>query len=60
MKLDDVIASHLRDTLEIAGGKVEGPGGAAELLAVKPSTLRQRMKKLGVPFGRNARPPAAG
>ncbi|MGH8580581.1 MAG: helix-turn-helix domain-containing protein [Gammaproteobacteria bacterium] len=30
---------------------VEGPHGAAAILGVKPSTLRYRMKKLGVGRG---------
>jgi len=34
--------------LEQAGGKVAGPGGAAELLGVKPTTLAYRIKALGV------------
>lgn len=40
--------------LKKAGGKVEGPGGAAELLGLNPRTLRCRMRKLNVPFGRAA------
>jgi DNA-binding NtrC family response regulator len=27
---------------------VEGPGGAAELLNLHPSTLRSKMRKLGI------------
>jgi transcriptional regulator with GAF, ATPase, and Fis domain len=33
---------------------VEGDKGAAKVLAMHPSTLRKRMKKLNIPFGRNA------
>ena len=55
LKLDDVMARHIRRVLEMAGGRVEGERGAAQLLAVKPGTLRQRMRKLGIPFGRNAK-----
>jgi formate hydrogenlyase transcriptional activator len=39
---------HIEQTLAEAGGKIEGPGGAAELLALNPSTLRARMRKLGI------------
>jgi len=46
--LDDVITQHIEKVLEQCGGKVHGPGGAAEILDVNPSTLRNRMKKLGV------------
>ena len=35
-------------TLNQVYWKVEGPGGAAELLKIHPSTLRTRMKKLGI------------
>jgi len=30
------------------GWRIEGHNGAAELLGIKPSTLRSRMKKLGI------------
>ncbi|MDM8552862.1 helix-turn-helix domain-containing protein [Desulfobacterales bacterium HSG2] len=33
---------------------VEGERGAARVLEINPSTLRKRMKKLGIPFGRKA------
>lgn len=52
--LDDVTVDHLRRTLEAAGGRIEGPGGAAELLRLNPSTLRNKLRKFGVPFGRRA------
>lgn len=32
-----------------AGGKVSGPGGAAERLGLRPTTLASRMKTLGIP-----------
>ena len=35
-------------TLQRVQWRVEGPGGAAQLLKVKPSTLRSRMRKLGI------------
>jgi PAS domain S-box-containing protein len=35
-------------TLKKVNWRVEGEGGAAELLQVHPSTLRSRMKKLGI------------
>jgi PAS domain S-box-containing protein len=40
---DDIAAA-----LKIAKGRVFGPGGAAEILGVKPTTLASRLKKLGV------------
>jgi transcriptional regulator of acetoin/glycerol metabolism len=35
-------------TLKLVNWKIEGPGGAAELLDIHPSTLRTRMKKMGI------------
>ncbi len=36
------------DALKRANGKVSGPGGAAELLGMKPSTLSSRISSLGI------------
>ena len=33
-------------------GKVHGPGGGVELMGINPSTLRNRMDKLGIHYGR--------
>lgn len=55
LELDHVVARHIRRVLELAGGRVEGNGGAAARLGIHPSTLRKRMRKLGVPFGRATR-----
>ena len=41
-------ADNIRAALRVADGKVYGPGGAAELLGVKPTTLASRMKALGL------------
>jgi DNA-binding NtrC family response regulator len=53
--LAEMEARHIRMALEKTGGKVEGNGGAAELLGIHPGTLRHRMRKLGIPFGRKAK-----
>jgi len=37
---------NLRRALESCGGKIYGPGGAAALLGVKPTTLASRLKRL--------------
>ena len=42
--------------LEACGGKIFGPGGAAELLDVKPTTLASRIKTLGIRVARPPRP----
>jgi len=52
LKLDDMIASHIKFVLETTAGKIHGPGGAAELLGMNASTLRGRMNKLDIPYGR--------
>lgn len=41
-------ANNIRRALQLAGGKIYGPGGAAELLDVKPTTLSSRIKSLGI------------
>ncbi len=46
--LDDVQRRHIVNVLEMTNGIVEGPRGAAEILKVLPSTLRNRMRKLGI------------
>jgi formate hydrogenlyase transcriptional activator len=46
--LRSVERSHIADTLERCGWKVKGSGNAAERLGLNPSTLRARMKKLGI------------
>jgi transcriptional regulator with GAF, ATPase, and Fis domain len=51
--LDQVTADHIRKVLSMVNGKVEGKEGAAELLGINPGTLRGRMRKLGIRFGRN-------
>ncbi len=50
--LQDHIRSHLEEALHLSGGRIHGKGGAAELLDINPSTLRSRLKKYGIPFGR--------
>jgi len=55
VSLQEVEADHIRRVLETSGGRIEGQGGAAELLGLNPGTLRHRMRKLGIPFGRKAR-----
>ena len=39
---------HILAGLRKANGKIHGPGGAAELLDINPSTLISRIKKLGI------------
>jgi transcriptional regulator with GAF, ATPase, and Fis domain len=41
-------ADNIRAALRQANGKVSGPGGAAELLGLRPTTLASRIKALGL------------
>jgi formate hydrogenlyase transcriptional activator len=46
--LEEVERQHMLDTLQRTGWVIEGEHGAAAVLGLRPSTLRSRMKKLGV------------
>jgi transcriptional regulator with GAF, ATPase, and Fis domain len=46
--LDEMQRRYIRQVLEKTGGKIGGPGGAAEVLGMKRTTLSDRMKKLGL------------
>ena len=48
LSLDAMMKKHIRSVLNQVGGKIDGLGGAAEILQMNPSTLRFRMKKLGI------------
>jgi hydrogenase-4 transcriptional activator len=48
--LNDAVARHIYHVLNHTNGKISGPNGAAEILHVHPNTLRNRMKKLGIPY----------
>lgn len=52
--LDEVMANHIQKALDKANGKVEGENGAASMLGINPGTLRGRMKKLKISFGRGS------
>jgi transcriptional regulator with GAF, ATPase, and Fis domain len=47
-----VVEQHIRGLLEMTDGKIQGPGGAGEVLGVNPNTLRYKMRKLGIPTRR--------
>ena len=52
--LQEVERLHIVGVLKATGGVVEGAHGAARILGMNPSTLRSRMKKLGIPTPRTA------
>jgi DNA-binding NtrC family response regulator len=53
LDLNAMTSQHIRLILNKCKGRVEGEKGAARHLNIHPSTLRKRMRKLGIPFGRN-------
>jgi transcriptional regulator with GAF, ATPase, and Fis domain/tetratricopeptide (TPR) repeat protein len=46
--LDEVQRRYIKHVLEITGGRISGPGGAAEILGMKRTTLQARMRRLGI------------
>lgn len=46
--LEECVRDHILDTLAHCKGRIEGTEGAAALLDIAPSTLRSRMKRLGI------------
>jgi formate hydrogenlyase transcriptional activator len=46
--LSEVEQEHILTTLKETRWRIEGPEGAAKLLGMNPSTLRARMRKLGI------------
>jgi formate hydrogenlyase transcriptional activator len=48
LTLEDVERRHILGVLGQTGWRISGNSGAARILAVKPTTLEYRMKKLGI------------
>jgi len=51
--LDSIISNHIEKILKLTKGRIHGKGGAAELLGINASTLRNRMNKLGIKYRKN-------
>lgn len=51
---EEAMVNHIRRALAATGGRVGGDKGAANLLNMNPSTLRTKMRKLGIPFGKKS------
>ena len=47
----EVERAHIRGVLDASGWVIEGEAGAAQWLGLNPSTLRGRMRKLGIRKG---------
>lgn len=52
LNLEEAMSLQISKVLKMTKGKIHGPGGAAELLGINPNTLRGRMSKLGIIYGR--------
>ena len=44
--LDAAMRAHIERALTLTGGRIEGRGGAADILGLNPHTLRGKMRKL--------------
>jgi len=54
--LDQVMIQHIMLALKHTKGKIHGPNGAAAMLKINASTLRNRMRKFEIFFGRKNQP----
>ncbi|MBU1106270.1 MAG: sigma 54-interacting transcriptional regulator [Candidatus Riflebacteria bacterium] len=52
--LDALVKAHLARMLEKTNGRIEGPGGAAEILGLNSSTLRGKLRKYKISFGKKS------
>jgi transcriptional regulator with GAF, ATPase, and Fis domain len=48
MSLQDLEKNHIEKVLKNVGWRISGPRGAAQILGLNESTLRSKMKKLGI------------
>jgi transcriptional regulator of acetoin/glycerol metabolism len=46
--LDEIQRRYIKYIIESTGGKISGPGGAAEVLGLKRTSLYSRMKALKI------------
>ena len=61
--LVDTVRRAIQDALRATHGRIYGPGGAAALLGLKPTTLQTKMRRLGIsrePFVASKRPGQPG
>ena len=54
--LEDMERSHIVAVLDKTGWRLAGPGGAAEVLGLKRTTLQAKMKKLGIKRSNHSMP----
>ncbi len=53
LPLNEAMTEHIQRAMKLSGGKINGSGGAAEFLKIHPNTLRRRMDKLDIPYGKS-------
>jgi transcriptional regulator with GAF, ATPase, and Fis domain len=53
LTLEELTRKHLQAALEQTNGRIEGEDGAARLLGLNPSTLRSKLRKFKILFGRH-------
>jgi transcriptional regulator with GAF, ATPase, and Fis domain len=46
--LQEVEVDHIQEVLQFTQWRIEGAKGAAQILTMNPSTLRSRIRKLGL------------
>jgi len=47
-EFDELVRHHILKALQLCNNRIHGENGAAALLNINPSTLRSKMKKLGI------------
>lgn len=48
LTLDEVIKSHIRKVINRCNGRIAGDKGAAKMMDINPSTLRNKIRKFGI------------
>jgi transcriptional regulator with GAF, ATPase, and Fis domain len=52
---DEMVSGYIKQVLDTTSGKIHGPGGAAEVMGINPSTLRSKIRKLDIQYTRKVR-----
>jgi formate hydrogenlyase transcriptional activator len=52
LTLNEAEKKHITDALEKTRGVIKGPNGAVKILGLQPSTLYNKMKRLGIATGK--------
>lgn len=56
LTFNEISVRYITDALRKSRGVIHGANGAARLLGINPSTLRSRMKKLGISYKKDRMP----